>query len=266
MADAAPSPYVTPNRAIPKIVGILNIVFAAGLLLVGLCWAGSTLATPYYMKAMNDLQKKAEADLEAKRQADLKQLEEEEKAAKTEEEKDQLRDMRARAKAQPATLGVPMFDFSKLMSSRELTAWTWVEIWTGIIVNGLLLASGIGLVLFRPWGRTLGLWTAGLKILRLVLVYGYCTFAIVPVFSRSLGQAVGEMMIKQQQVSGKPLPPGFGPEMFTRIYTVTYTILSVGMILVGSIYPLVVLWLLSRPSAKAACQGVKSPTKSGDAW
>lgn len=257
---------VTPNRAIPKVIGILNIVFASGLLLGGLCWAGSIVLQPYTMKMMNEAQKKMEADEKSKHDAALKKLEDQEKEAQTEEEKAEIREARKTAASGPVALKVPMFDLSKLMTNTRVQAWSWADVLTGIVVNVLLLTSGIGLVMFRPWGRKLAVWVASLKVIRLIAVYGYAIFAVVPEFSRLLGKAVGDMMIQQQQVSGKPMPPFMTPDWFTRTYTITYTVMAVGMIVFGAVYPLIMIWLLNRPSARAACGEGKSSRPLEDAW
>jgi hypothetical protein len=43
-------------------------------------------------------------------------------------------------------------------------------------------------------------------------------------------------------------------------------VLSVGMIVFGSVYPLIVIWLLNRPSARAACGEGKSSRPLEEAW
>ena len=60
-------------------------------------------------------------------------------------------------------------------------------------------------------------------------------------------------------------PNPFTPEMFTRMYVITYSIMTVGTIILGSIYPAVLIWLLSKRSVKAACgEGVAAPVQQGD--
>jgi hypothetical protein len=88
---------------------------------------------------------------------------------------------------------------------------------------------------------------------------------IVPIFAQGMGK-----MALQQMNSGlmgnRPLPPQVNLGELTRIYTIMLTIMAVAMILVGSIYPVVSLWLLTRPGARAACSGTKSPSEGPDAW
>ena len=59
------------------------------------------------------------------------------------------------------------------MGDRSFIRYTWVDVVTELALNALLLASGVGLLHWRPWARRLGLWTAGLKVVHLVLLYGY---------------------------------------------------------------------------------------------
>jgi hypothetical protein len=255
---------VTPNRTIPRVVGILNIVFAAGLLLVGLCFMGLTIASPWIAQAAKEAQARSEVEQQEKQKAELKALEEMEQEAKTEEEKAELRGMRKASKPNKARLvatKLPMFDVMRLMRDRRLTAWTWTQVGTGIVVNLLLLASGIGLVQLKPWGRTLGLWTAATKIIRLVVLYAYALVAIVPALARMMGEEAFKMVIQQHQVTGRPLPGYMTLSWWTKTYTLIYSVMFIGMIVAGSVYPLVVLWLLSRPSARAACATNRSPSE-----
>ena len=176
---------VVPNRRLPNILGILNIVFASGFLLCGLCWGGSSLMTPRFMKMMDVAQKKSEELGRKQQERDLEALEAQEKAALSEAEKAELREMRERVKVRPLNPAAGMMDWKRMgVFDPKLIAWTWTEILTGLAVNLMLLASGIGLVQYKSWGRKLGVWTAAAKIVRLVLVYGYCTMVIVPDFSR----------------------------------------------------------------------------------
>lgn len=260
------APYKQQNRAIPKILGILNIVFAAILLMGGLCQLGSSAAMPMWGKIMKDVDAQQKAQAEARTKETIKQLEEQEKEAKSEEDKAEIRAAKKTAAAAPGAVQIPMIDVMKLMGNRQINAWLFAELFTGIAVNIAMLTAGIGLVRFRAWGRTLGLWTAAVKIFRLVAVYTYAALVVVPPFARLLGEEVGKMMIQQQQAMGRPAPAGFTVDTFVKIYTVTYTIMCVMMIVLGAIYPLISLWLLSRPSAKAACSASASKPIPSDTW
>jgi hypothetical protein len=77
--------------------------------------------------------------------------------------------------------------------------------------------------------------------------------------SERIGKFVGEMMIQQQQATGRPAPAGIDLKNIVRVYNITYTIGAVAMIVFGSIYPAISLWLLTRPGARAACDEKQLP-------
>lgn len=244
------------------------MVFAAEILLCGLCMGGYTLTLPLWGKAMQSLTQQVEKQAEVAKVKALSALEEEEKAAKTPEEKAEVQARRKDLESSPKGPMVNMMDLQKLgMTDPRLTAWSLTEVITGLILNVMLLASGIGLMNWKGWARSLGIWTGVLKIVRLVLVYGVFIVAIVPPISQKLGDAVGEMMIAQQQSIGKG--PGGIPQasMFVRIYTITYSGMGLGMITLGSVYPAIMLWFLTRPGVRVACSNVyKLPKEPNQPW
>ena len=260
----APSPAgPPPNYRTTRLLGIFNIVFASLLLIGGLCMGVSLAIQPMLIKAMNDVQKKAEAQGEAVRKGELDDLAKRAEAAKTDAEKAQLETERKEVEARPKG-GVPMFDISKLMNQPEIQGWYWVEIMTGLIVNVAMFVSGIGLLKYRGWARNLALWTMLLKIARLALVYGFFIIAIVPGFSKTIGEAVSQMMMQQQGIMVKG-PKGVpDAATFTKIYTITYSIMGAGMIAIGSIYPAVMLVFLTRPRVKSACDDNRKPVSGRD--
>src|SRR4051794_32370750 len=101
MENGAPSGYVVPNVRIPKVVGILNIVFASAILICGLCMGVYVMILPSFGKAVVGMQKKMEQTLEDQKKAELNQLDEEEKAAETAEQKAIIRERRAEINERP---------------------------------------------------------------------------------------------------------------------------------------------------------------------
>ncbi len=63
-----------------------------------------------------------------------------------------------------------------------------------LVLNLALLASGIGLLASRSWGRKTGVWVSVLKIVRLVAVYGFAISVVAPVFAQRMSQALGKML------------------------------------------------------------------------
>lgn len=266
-SDASPR-QIVPLPRIPKVIGILNIAFGAGLLLCGLCSGFYVAILPMTTKAFTQVAKQAEEQQKAPLKARLEALAEEEKSAETEEAKIKLAKERQQledALNRPSI--APTMNFDKMgLNDPKLVGYMWAEVGTGIILNVLLIVSGIGLVRFKPFGRKLGLWVAGGKILRLVVLYSFFIVAIVPWYSRKMAEFAVDMM---QQQSGPGAPGGKGAppiDLLIRTYTITYTATGIGMIVFGSIYPIVCLVLLSRPGARAACLAAKKLEERGNLW
>jgi hypothetical protein len=260
MADATEAGTVVPSPRIPKVLGILNIVFAAGLILAGLCMAAYAAMLPMIGKAMTEIQKKADAEVEKKKQADLKAIDEEAKAAQTDSEKESLEKKRQEIESRPKPVMAPGMDFNKMgLDDPKLKIYGWVDSLTALVLNVVMLVAGIGLVRRKSWGISLGIGTATAKIVRLVLVYTYFALAVVPTMAQNMGKFAGEMIVQQQATMGRPAPPGVDTQMLTRVYFITYTIGAVAMIVFGSIYPAISLWLLTRPGARAACDESQLP-------
>jgi hypothetical protein len=117
----------------------------------------------------------------------------------------------------------------------------------------MLIVSGIGLLNLRSWSRGLAIWTLWLKIGRLLLVYGYFAIVVGPFMAEAQGKAVEKMMTSVQGAGGGGGPnPG---DVMKMTYGVMYSGFGIAMIVFGSIYPAIALWLLSRPGVKAACSG-----------
>ncbi len=272
MASAAPSGYIVPLPRIPKVIGILNIVFAAGLLACGICSGIYAAFMPAMMRGMTQSMKQMEEKQKSEVKDALKAMEDEEAAAKTDEERTEIEAKNATKKRElqeslKRPLLFPTMDMEKMgMNDPKLMGWWWLEVVSGFALNVMLLVSGIALVRFKRSGITMGLSCAGLKILRLVLLWGFFVFAIVPGMSQKLGNAVGEMFEQQQAMApgrkGGPPPR----EFMIRTYTIMYSSMGIAMIVVGSIYPGVCLVLLSRPGARAACEAKKQLEDRGEAW
>ncbi len=116
---------------------------------------------------------------------------------------------------------------------------------SGLVLNALMFATGIGLVNLRSWGARWWTWLAGAKIVRLVVVWGGFIVAVIPALSDGMGRYV---------IGTMPFPQGRGPTLadLTKIYAVANLILAVSMIALGSIYPAISLWLLGRPGVRAS--------------
>jgi hypothetical protein len=238
---------VVPNVSAAKMVGTLNIVFAAVLLLFGIC-CGLQFAAQTTLVAIFGEQQREQIHAEMKAQRDrvIQELKDQEKAATTQQEKTQLQAQRNRLEAQP----VPkMPDFAKVYGTDDprIAGGSLVDIGTGILLNILMLIAGIGLVAVKEWGRKMGIWIAVLKILRLLTVYPYWILIGVPIVTARIRELIEETAAGQ----------GGPPQHIDQAIAVMGTVMTVGclaMLVLGLIYPVAVLIALTRPSVKAACR------------
>jgi hypothetical protein len=247
-----PFPEQRTRTGIPKTIGILNIVFGSLLLLCVICFALS-LAMQFAMGPLfAGQQQQFQQVLEAERQQKLQELQNLEQAAQNEMEKAAIQAREKALKAQP----IPkMPDMTKFTQDVSLQVYGIADVATGLILNILMVVSGIGLVSFKEWGRRLGLWVAIVKIIRLVALNVFFIVVVVPNMTRAFVSMFQEMF----EEMAKAAPPGQrvpGAAEMGQMGTgmgIMYTAFAVGMIILGVIYPVIVLILLSRPHVKAAC-------------
>jgi hypothetical protein len=98
----------------------------------------------------------------------------------------------------------------------------------------------------------MAIWVAAIKIGRLVILEAYSVIVVAPVIAKGMAESMQEMMSQMPPGSGGA-PPQLGPQIAT-IYGTMFTVTAVCMLVFGSIYPGILLWMLTRPDAKAACQ------------
>lgn len=257
---------VVPNPRIPRTLGIMNVVFASGLMLCGLCYgAYFAIVIPITTKMTVDLQKKVQAQQETQKKAELATLDDLEKEAKSDQEKLDIRAKRLEIQNRPKAVMPGAADLESLgWNEPKVKTFFWVDFASGLILNVLLLAAGIGLLQRKSWGLNFSLGIAGTKIVRLVLLYGYYTVAIVPDLSLRMAK-MAQQAIVQQQGGGKP-PPANMYETLARTYNILGAGLGIAMVLIGVIYPVVSLWLLTRPGVRAACSGKVPVTEQDESW
>ena len=208
---------------------------------------------------------KANAQRKADRQARIEELKQLENEAETDQEKEDFQTQREDLEAQPLPKGF----FPKWESDIRMIAYGWADLVSCLLLNILLLIAGIGLLGYRDWARKLSLLLAGVKILRLLVLYGYFVAVVVPLITKQMElmmeQQFRQMEQMQKQMNppgggGRPvpaMPAGMGKQMAIG-YGVFFSCLAIAMMILGSIYPGVSLWLLSRPAVRIACQSEDS--------
>ena len=207
-----------------------------------------------------------EAQQQQERQKRLDELTAQEASATSDEEKAELAAKRQKIENQPV-VDLDMADMMAAYRDPKLIGYLVTDFVSGLGLNILLLASGIGLLAAKSWGRRLGVWVAALKIVRLVAVYGFVLIFVVPVFSAKMGDMMEKVMAQaqqrqQQNQPGAPAMPPMGKTV-GMVYGMMMSAMAVLMILFGSIYPAVMLWVLTRPKVKLACGESVLPEASG---
>ena len=244
--------YVLPKPGIPKTLGILNVIFGVLLVLVGICTIGSLVAAPAMMQFAEKTVKEAQSKVEAQQKAEDKAFEEREAAAKTDEEKQAIEKERADAKAaRPQLNQMDLSAATDVLKNPTVMAYTYGGLVTGLILQVVLLISGIGLIRLRPWGRTLALWWAGLQIVQVAILMVANLAVVLPI-----SRASTEKQIEKLEANAKA--PGAGPAQasalqMTKAMAPLQVPMAVGTSLGGMIYPVIVLILLNTNGARAAC-------------
>jgi hypothetical protein len=234
-----------------RVLGIVNVVFASCLILFGLCLGAYITALPLLGRVMTQVQKKAEADFAARQQKDLEALAEDEKKATTAEEKTDIAEQRKAIEARPKPAIAGSVDFGQLgFDDPKVRIYYWIELGTGLLLNAAWIAAGIALVRRRPWGVSLGIGTAVAKIARLAVAYSYFALALAPTIATKTAGMVGRMMVQRQVMLGQAVPPEIDTSSLAGFYTSLYELIAAGMIVVGSIYPAIVLVLLLRAGSQ----------------
>ena len=239
------SPRRPRETAIPKTLGILNLIFGVIFMLAGAGTVIQYLVMPMFGEVMEAQQQQITKTIESQQDSAIQDLLEQQKATESEDEKaaiqTQINQMQNQPRITPPNMAGMMG-----MNDRRIIIWGVVNGLTGALLNLLMIISGIGLLLLKGWGRSLALWVAGLKIVRLIASQSYYCFVCVPVIAESM---MGFMdQVGAQAGPSQAQPPVEMGMMFAGMYWAQ----AVGFALFASIYPIVCLVLLTRSRVKAA--------------
>lgn len=279
MSNTIEPGHVLPKPGLLKTIGVLNIVFGAIMLLCIPCFAGyvGLLANmgPLLQAQQQEIQKRVDEQMKRR----LDDLAKREATAQNEEQKEQIRIERDNLKSAPGPPQTPNIDFMFGSFREPRVLAHYIGDWsTAMIMNVLMLAAGIGLVKMRSWGRTLGIWVAGIKIVRHFILCGFSLMVVIPITSRSLIDGMGALDKVEQAEAGlnaadaakkglpPPPPPQQGGKEAAQAIITMSTFWSIFMLIGGSIYPIVTLVILTRPAAKAACDASEKAANPGENW
>ena len=158
MSNALPPRYAVPTTSLPKTTGTLNIIFASLVLLFVDIQIGMTLLAPMLMEFAQSSVREAQTKVEAARKQQLDALKAEEQAAGTEQEKGRIRGQIKAIEARPQPAGPDLKAIMGKMDSPVIRAYSWTDMGTALILNVLMLASGIGLLRLKERARRLAIW------------------------------------------------------------------------------------------------------------
>lgn len=135
---------------------------------------------------------------------------------------------------------------------------SYAELGISLILDILLLVSGILLIRLSSSGKTLAVWWAGLQIVAIVLLTVGNIVVVQPI-----NKPLTEKAIAKMEADAKGKPPG-SPEaatlQMTKISASLATPILVGKAVGSMIYPAVLLILLNTAGARAALLGKKPAT------
>jgi hypothetical protein len=252
MKEQQEGQWVVPNPRIPRNLGLMNLIFGGILLLFGAGQAALTYYGPKWFEGFEDqIQEQFKAQ-NAEREAKIAELTEKLKAAKTEDEKKDFETQLVSLQKKPQ-LDPKLFEEAKgLQTDSRIVAYTYTEMATGVILNILMIVSGVGLLMLAEWARRLAVAVAWLKILRWVTIVGATAFVILPITTAKMQPMLQRMQV---QVGGGP-GGGGGTSvalMATQMQFVVGIVTTVASAVIAAIYPVFLIWFLTRPNARAAC-------------
>jgi hypothetical protein len=252
MSNALPPGYAVPNTSLPKTTGTLNIFFASLMLLFVAIQITMTLLAPMLIEFAQSSVRVAQAKAEASRKQQIAALKKDEAEAKTEEEKKQIRGQIEAIEAQPQPAGPDMKALMGQMDTPVMRAYTWTDMVTALILNVLMLASGIGLLRLKEKARRLAIWVGGLKIARQAIAMLIQIIFILPMSTKMQQEMIAEM-----GTSGAANAQAM--QMTAKLGAAAGVAMTVLFAVLAMIWPILMIVLLTRPGSRAACLAASKP-------
>jgi hypothetical protein len=256
MSNTLPPGYVVPNTSLPKTTGVLNIAFASLLLIFIFIQIGMTLLSPMLMGYAQQAIDEAQAKVAASRQQQIDALRKQEGTAETEEAKEAIRKQIQAMEAQAAQkVGPDMNVLAEQMKNPVIWIYSWTDEISALVLNVLMLVSGVGLLKLRERARRLALWVGGLKIARLVILALVQVFIVLPV------------TMKMQQDMMARMTAGAGAQAQAMQTAMKFGVAaSTAMVFIGALFgmvwPILMIVMLTRPGSRAACLMASKPRRA----
>jgi len=234
-SDAPP-----PDTVRPRTLGVLNVIFGAIFVLAGCLGLGGTL----YMIVVAGTAGGMQEIMAAERQLQLESLDRQLADERDEAKRAALHRRRDSLEAQPAMPfgGQDMGDMMAPYTDPRVVGWTVAVTGGGMLLDGLLFLSGLGLLKLRSWGRSLALFTAGSKVLLVVAGNAAFLLMVLPFWHS-----------EWQKMDAAVAAAGIATSIDVSVYSlVVYVADTAIKLATGLIYPFVLLVMLRRPAVKAA--------------
>jgi hypothetical protein len=265
--------WVVPNPQIPRTFGLLNIIFGSLMLLIGVGFAVWHFVSPAVSKQMQMELKKQHEARKSERDLKLAELKRQEAAAKTAEEKQTLTDERV---ALENNVEPDLSEMGDLMgwnpfSDIRLAVYSFAEIGAAILLNVLMIISGVGLLALAEWARRMAIGVAWLKILRWAAMTVAAMVLILPITLEKT-QKVFRQIEVQAKVQSGGRATAVAMAQVGRMMAVASAVFAAFEAVVASVYPALSIWFLTRPPTRAACWKEKPSTEAlqaggaGGAW
>jgi hypothetical protein len=247
--DPQPSPAPTVTR-IPWVLGLLNVIFGALLIVQTGCGAAFLAVMPYGARALDQFYAMIEGEMQKDWQkridSQMEEFDQQAEDAETDEERADIEARRQEVLSRPAPKMPRMSAILEASLPPSALYLAWIGAAIALPLNALLIVSGRKLMKYRRAGRVLAVGVAVGKITMQVSLGAYNILVVQPASAAAVKKMVEEM------TAGQGPMVGLDPSMFTPS-PVVGGIMAVGGILLACAYPIVLLWLLNRRDVCEAC-------------
>ena len=271
MSNAIEPGYVVPTPQPVKTIGLLSIIFGSILLLLGLISVASLALMPTWTRIMESqqarVQQQADEAADNRKKADLAGLAVREKAATTPDQREALARERQAIASRPRPFVPDTTMGMKMVNERYYMVYNIADSMTGVPLNIALIVAGVALMRMKRWARSLAMYVAGLKLLRLGVMLVYVVMVLAPNMTKSMAREFDKMGMQiSVQQGGNAANAKKVQGMMRTMTQVMGASISGGYALyfvLATIFPIASLVVLNRPGARAALRDRKPAAVEG---
>jgi hypothetical protein len=249
----------SPRPGLVKTIGVLNLVIGGWLFFCGTSCVNAVFPTFTTYEPIALDARTVQESYDQFRREKLDTLLARERGASSAAEREKVRQERLAAEAEHQAVQ-DRIDFAKINAHLIWPTRTlWIDVISGAVLNLLLLSAGLGLIQRAEWGRRLGMGVALVKIVRLIILGALLSLLVVPHLSKALesftasdvGRELFQWTLEKEWKRQGRAPTG--PPPAPRDIVEFMGIMGYAVLILGALYPIASLILLSRPGARAAC-------------